>query len=254
MSKLELVFFTNAEGGTRSNKGGTVPPWYNNENTYSTWYSSPQVSFFHNQKFGTPNVMYIQYGRNSQGWGSGRFFVQELEVVSEVENTNGSITVKVRSRLRRFRQRKTSTTSQGFDVVYTIKILGNTVYTYRGTASDTVNEGASAWYTQNFTIDPQDTVQESGIYFGVHYPNGEANDRNIMLGFGLKNTNPISYKPMAVRKSNWLSLDKNNGKISKRKGEKWIDVSLEDYTTINSVNTGKNRIRKSGRWRQLPPM
>lgn len=255
---IELEF-TSSVSRPSSNRGSVVPSWYNNEDNYSTWYkgNAPfQYYYWYNMlTSNNSNEMYIQYGTNAEGWGSGRFFVQDLEIQSQTENSDGSISVTVRSRMRRFRQRITEMTGGGFNVNYTLKILGNTVFTYNGTASDRINEGSSNWYTKTFIIEPQETLDSTGIEFKVSYPDGDAKQSTLFLGFGLFNPNPLTYIPMSIRKSgSWKDLNSNNGEIKRRISNSWSDKSEENVETSRDINKGKNRIRRSGNWRQLPRM
>src|SRR5699024_4112050 len=137
MANIELEFVSSISGRVAINKGSTVPPWFNNEDTYSRWYDD-NASYFYNMLEGSTNTLYIQYGRNFEGWGSGRFFVQEVQILSENEKTDGSIDVTVRARLVRFRQRRTEMTGTPFDVNYRLSVLGNVVYTYNGTAGGNI--------------------------------------------------------------------------------------------------------------------
>lgn len=257
MEEIQLKFI-NSDNDSAKNEGSKVPKWYGNESDRSTWYKGANLFdylFWYNMVSGSTNSMYIQYGEDRQGWGSGRFFLQELQIVDQEITANRSLKVTVRSRLRRFRQRKTSHVQAGFNIEYTLKVLGNTVFTYKGNAMDTINESSSEWYTKTFTVPPQETEQGTGVSFTVHYPNGEHSTNTIILGYGLYNPNPPTYIPMAIRKGgSWKDLNTNKGKILIRKSNKWEDKSEENVTTMRDINKGHNRIRRSGNWRQLPSM
>ena len=257
MQDIQLKFIDGIDNPS-INKGANVPNWYGNESDRSSWYSSPNPFdywYWYNLLSGTTNTTYIQYGQNKQGWGSGRFFAQDVQIVEQTHLENGSIRVKVRSRLIRFRQRKTDFSVAGFNVRYNLKILGNTVFSYSGTTIDNINEGASDWYERTYTVAPLETEQGTGINLEIKYPNGDAIDNDMFIGFGLYNPNPPTYVPMAIRKNgSWKDLDSNKGKIKRRINNTWVDKSEENFNTSKEINKGKNRIRRSGNWRQLPKM
>lgn len=257
---IELIFSTSTSTGDYKNEGGQYPPWYGDVNNYNSWYSSPgafDYLYYYNLVLSEERKrMFVQYGQNKQGWGAGRFFIQEMEIISEVENSDGSIDVTVRSRLEQFKQRKTSTVTQGYRANYVLKIYGNTVFNWSGNTMDQIDELGHEWYTKSFHVKPQETVYDSGLEFTVSYPDGENTGSSAFLGFGLHNPNSPSYKPMAIRKSgSWIDLDSiSSSKINIRKGVNWIDKSQEDALTSRQVDKGKNRIRIVGNFRQLPKM
>lgn len=91
------------------------------------------------------------------------------------------------------------------------------------------------------------------MYF-THYPTGVYPDSSIKLGLTVYNPLPPSYKPMSIRKGAWKSLDANDGFIRIRHAGDWQDKSEENATTSMHDNTGHNRIRRDGVWKQLPKM
>lgn len=259
MKDIELKFITSSTSAS-TDKGGNTPPWMSNESDYSKWYSTPNafdsLYFFNKQESVESPTMYIQYGQNKQGWGSGRFFVQQIQIMSQEKQNNGDIKVVVRSRLQRFIQRKTETVTTGYSVVYDLKIFGKNVYSYTGNSMDNISKtDGTAWETETFIVKPLQTEEKTGLEFSVRYPNGEQSGSDVFMGFGLYNPNPLNYTPMASRKSNiWKDFDSNNGKILIRKSGAWVDKSNEDMSTSKEIGKGKNRIRKSNNWRQLPKM
>lgn len=256
MENLELKFISSISGRPSKNKGDNVPPWNNNHNDRGSWYAEGSYSYFYNMIENDPNRIYIQYGQNNENWASGRFFVQELNILEQNINSDNSITVKARSRMKSFAQRKRDGLEEvGFHVIYNFKVFGNTVFDYEGNAGDTITESSSPWYEQTFTIQPEETEERTGIEWSITYPEGQVSDSNLFIGFGLYNPNPKSYVPMTTRKNGtWKDLNSNNGKIKIRKNNSWIDKSEENASTSKQENKGKNRIRKNGKWYQLPEM
>lgn len=260
---LEFVFSADTTNTGAKNQGNTTPSWYNNEDNHNTWYyeNNDDNDFYYNivdtLTGENENVkrIYVQYGKNRQGWGSGRFYVQDLQIISEVDNTDGSIDVNLRTRLRSFKQRPTTMATVGYNIIYDIMLLNQKVFNYTGNALDVINQGSSGWINANVNIKPQETYTGASLLFDIYYPNGEVSDKSILMGFGLENTNPLTYVPMAIRKSNsWKDLDSNNGVIEIRKSGQWIDKSNENTETSRVENEGHNRIRKNGKWYQLPKM
>ena len=57
-------------------------------------------------------------------------------------------------------------------------------------------------------------------------------------------------KPWAIRKSGvFKTLNVPSGKFQIRKGGAWIDKSLTPITSVDVINQGTSRVRKSGNWR-----
>lgn len=255
MANLEIRRVTTSSGSDDPSiyKGSAVPPWSGSWSTRSTWYDDDTNSWFYNI---TPNNnFYSQYGKDQVGWASTRFFRQSLTILNQVTNSNGSIDATVRIIPYYFKSRPVSTPGDGVRVSYDVYIGTTKVYDYNGNTRDVIDLGREDEIEINVHLDPEETYQGTAFRIIVTYPNGEFDNSTIRTGFTLYNPNPPVYVPMAIRKSGtWKDLDTNNGKIKRRVSGSWVDKSEESTATIRDVNTGKNRIRKSSVWRQLPPM
>lgn len=256
MQPLELTFVSSIKGRPSRNKGSVVPSWHGNVNNRQSWYSESGVSYFYNMLIDNTSTIYIQYGQNNENWASGRFFVQQLQIINQTFNNDNSITTKVRSRMLSFHQRKRDGLEElGYHIIYDFRVFGNKVVSYEGNAGDTITEGASNWYEKTFRVPAGTTEEGTGIEWSITYPNQEVSNSNLFIGFGLKNPNPPTYIPMASRKGGtWKDLNTNKGKILVRKNGTWQNKSEENVNTSKEENKGKNRIRKNGKWLQLPPM
>lgn len=232
-------------------KGKSTPPWFMNYDEKSKWYSgTSDVFYFFNE---VEEQVYIQYGMNQQGWASTRFFRQTVLISEETDNEDGSITVKGIAKPDFIRSRNTDFSIAGYAVKYEISINGQVFFTHDGDTMDNL------MYDNDIEIPFSTTVQPEKYFTGVSmrikitYPNGEASNSDTTIGYSLYNPNKPQYKPMAIRKSGtFKTLNVPSGKIQIRKSGTFIDKSLEDNATSLQVNKGKNRIRLSGSFKQLP--
>lgn len=242
--------------GTRPyrNMGTSVPPWNKNYKDISSWYNDANNNFYYN--IVNNEDIYIQYGKNATGWAAARFLSQSLEIIEEKENSDGSITATIKVQAHFFRGRGNEVAQDGFFTRYDIRINNQVMYQFTGNSIDNFEHGQRPAITFEVNVNPQQTNTQSAFRLSFTYPNNPELDDNIFtVGFGLFNPNQQTYVPMAIRKSgSWKDLETNNGKIKKRVGSSWQDYSNEDTTTSKEINKGKNRIRRSGNWRQLPKM
>lgn len=231
--------------------GNTVPSWYPDFNI-SDWHYDENTSYYYN----TPSDdIYLQYGKNQQGWASARFWGQSVELLNEELLPNGTVRANVRVRANFFNGRRNDFAVAGFRVNYTVRVNGVIQYTFSGNTIDFFTNGAKAWETFTVDIPPETLSNRTALQINVSYPNGEYEDNEFYLGIGFYNPTKPSYKPMSIRKGNtWRTLNTSSGFIRIRKNGSWVNKSQENSGTINNINTGSNRIRKSGNWRQLPPM
>lgn len=234
-----------------------VPAWYTNgvENK-ANWWGGPNTDV--NEAFYwslVGNHAFIQYGKNQSGWAGCRFIDETLTWTNERQNSDGSIDCDVTVDIGQYGGRRTDYFTGNVPVVHTIKIGNQVVATYSGGTGDGFNVPANPGrITSHITVAPQsysDTVQ---LYFDVHYPTGIFPDAHFAAGITLYNPTPPAYIPMSTRKNGkWLNLNDHGGHISIRHGN-WQDRSKELYTTQRQENQGHNRIRRGGKWLQLPKM
>lgn len=257
MSIIEKTHVVSSDmKGRMKNMGKSVPPWYPNYQDVNNWYWSssdpPDYAFFFND---VGDDVYVQYGKNETGWASARFFGQTLKIIEEQELPNGDIKVKVDVKANFFNGHKNNIATAGYAVKYTVKINNVVQYTFTGNTIDSFSHGSRPSQVFEVTVKPQQTTTRTAMIVDIEYPNGEFPDRQLIVGFGLFNPNPVTYVPMSIRKSgSWKDLNSNNGKILIRKSSSWTDKSYENTETSRQENKGKNRIRRAGIWRQLPKM
>lgn len=252
MAKLEKVFYVDSDALYR-NKGGSVPPWYPNWKVISNWYFESGVSFCYN--IVNDKDVYLQYGRDDVGWASARFLSKTLDVTNEVENSDGSITADITVTSHFFNGMPNNNPVTGYETNYLVKINGIIQYDFTDNSRAEFTKGARPPITFSIKVDPQETNTQTAYEISFEYPNKEVPDSYMHVGIGLFNPNVPTYTPMSIRKTNqWKDLNSNNGKILIRQGSSWIDKSKENISTSKQIDKGKNRIRKSNNWRQLPPM
>lgn len=251
--KLERVFYLSSNLAT-IDKGVQIPPWNGNYNRENWWGSPLDEQYYFYSMSG--NETYIQYGYNNPDWAAARFFGESVEIISETQQDDGSITAKVKVTPNFFTGRKSQYASPvGFRVNYTIKINNVVVYTFSGQSIDIFTYGVSTSQTFDINVKPNQTESRTALEIAINYPNGEVPNSTTVTGVGLFNPNPPTYIPMAIRTGGtWTSLNKNKGYINKRKGGVWTDCGKENTSTQLQANKGQNQIRQDGTWKQLPLM
>jgi hypothetical protein len=201
------------------------------------------------------NHAYIQYGKNQSAWAGCRVIDEILTWTNERQNPDGSVECDVTVDIGDYWGRTTDYFTGSVPVVHRVKVGDQTVITYSGGTGDAFRVAANPnRVTKHISVSPQsysDTVQ---LYMDVHYPTGVFPDAHFEAGLTLYNPTPPAYIPMSTRKNGqWLNLNDHGGHISIRHAT-WQDRSKELFTTQRQENQGHNRIRRSGKWLQLPKM
>lgn len=245
------IFIETGTTSTSRDMGNSIPPYYPNF-SIENWYNGNE-SFFYNVV--NNEDVFIQFGKDAQGWASARFYSETVEITNEEELENGTIIANIRVTPKYFKGFPNSVGSTGVRVEHDVFIGNDLIYSFRGNTRDSIDFGEKPSKSMEVSITPQQTNSEGAFRIKVRYPDGEFTDGEMIVGIGLFNPNPLTYVPMAIRKSGvWKDFDRNNGKIKKRVNNIWRDFSEENLNTSKQVNKGKNRIRKSSNWKQLPPM
>ena len=252
---IEKVFHVSSNLGTVDN-GKTVAPWFPSFAKSTWWYDGKKsTDYFHST---INDDTYIQYGQNlgTVPWASSRFFGQSLTILEEKENDDGSISGRVSVTPNFFNGRKTDFASTvGYQVRYTVKIHGKTVYTFNGSTIDEFTNGKGETVIFDFRVEPEQVYSETCMEVNIVYPNGEYNNSTTRVGVALRNPNPPTYVPYAIRQGGkWKDLDSNKGVIKVRQGGTWVDKSQENNATSLKEGKGHNRIRKQSKWLQAPKM
>lgn len=265
MAKLQKVNTVSSDMENRVvYEGKGVARWFPDYTDINKWYHSPSIptgeKFFYYTD--TDDDIYVQYGKNDTGWVSAKFFGQTVEIIEEtLREEDNAIEATVRVNANFFNSKRNNFGSGGVRVKYTIKINNVVQYTFDGQTTSDFDNGSKPFQEFFVRIYPRETSTRTSMIMSINYPNGEFENRDLIVGFGLFNPNyppepppePEYYVPMAIRKNgDWKCLNNNNGKIKRRINNIWVDKSEEDEDTERQVNKGKNRIRKSGSWRQLP--
>ena len=108
----------------------------------------------------------------------------------------------------------------------------------------------SGWQTQTFrktyTLNLPDTFTH--LKFEIY---GEVVTFPYANVFTRKQVIVITdIKPWAIRKSGvFKTLNVPSGTLQIRKGGAWVDKSLTPVTSVDVINQGTSRVRKSGNWR-----
>lgn len=234
------------------NMGNVIPAWLGNYDR-DKWFYNPNdgIYYFYSQN---ADAMFIQYGYDNRDYASARFFGETVQIISQTENSDKSITATVKVTPDFFSSRKTQYATRGFAVNYKVSINGVIIYQYSGTTTDEFTNGTGQTQTFSVVVKPSETVSTTAFQIELNYPNGEAPNSTTVVGVGLYNPNPPSYKPMAYYNNGWKELNNPNGYIGTFVNGVWKDISDESINTIGEVNKGTNQIYTNRGWVQQPPM
>lgn len=250
---LQLIFDVSSSNVRTRDVSPQIPPWLENYQKSNWWFLSGADNFYTYSKVN--ETIYMQYGENKSGWATNRFFAQSYEVLSETLNADNSITATIVIYPLFLVARRTDYFIAGVSSHSTIKINNTMVYEHIGTSGDEYTLGSKPSIEVTVTIPPESQSFATAMEFIQVYPNGEYQNTQTYAGITLVNPNKAQYIPMSTRKSaTWKNLNDNRGHIKIRKSSAWIDKSLENNNTVLQTNQGKNRIRQTGNWKQLPKM
>ena len=257
---MTLELTPNFESGWSNRNMGGLASWFDNDWTAmfnkfknrSTWWYDDNADIFYGIQGTTACV---QFGCDRSDYASVRGFFQTININNEVINNDGSIDADVTISVSLIMGYKTTASTAGYPVVTTVSLGGKTLCSRSGNTIDSFEMTPDPVVTtKRVHVPPQQKAQGLDLVYHTHYPTGVYPDSTIKLGLTVYNPIPPTYKPMSIRKGNWKSLNDNNGFIRIRHGGNWQDKAEENATTSMYNNTGHNRIRRDGVWKQLPKM
>lgn len=238
-----------------------IPAWYSDDfatfssniKDVSKWWWDDSHDFIYSLN---GDIGFIQYGTNRSDFASSRFCFEKVTWANEKLDSDGNVTADVTVEIKYFGGQKTTMSQAGYPVTNSLVFNGQTIASHSG---NTIDSYAIQCNPQIFhvtvKIPPQQYAQNMKLVYKSVYPQGQIADAELQIGFTLYNPTPPVYVPMAIRKSGaWKSLNANHGFIHIRKSNAWVDKSKENTGTQRHENTGHNRIRKAGKWLQLPKM
>ena len=238
-----------------------TPSWYSDDfatfsskiKNHSNWWYDNEHDFFYSLH---ENIGFIQYGTNRSDFASARFCFENVTWTNEKLDSDGNITADVSIEVKFFGGQKTTMSQAGYPVTNSLVFNGQTIATHTGNTIDSFAlQCEPHTFKVTVKIPPQQYAQNMKLVYKSVYPQGQIANAELQIGFSLYNPTPPVYVPMAIRKSNsWKSLNANHGFIHIRKSNAWVDKSKENTGTQRHENTGHNRIRKAGKWLQLPKM
>lgn len=257
---MTLELTTKFSSGWSSRDMGGLASWYNDDwntqwsnfqNRSNWWYDANADILYgsHDQ------TCCVQFGCDRSDYASARGFFEKIWWNNEVVNSDNSIDADVTLFISNIVGYKTSHSVAGYPAETTITLADTVVGHRTGNTIDswTIPPNPCEIH-KHVHIPPQHKAEGIDLQYFTHFPTGVYPDNHINLGFSLFNPLPAVYKPMAIRRGDWKSLDANNGFIKIRKGGNWQDKSEESNSTSNQENQGHNRIRRTGKWLQLPKM
>lgn len=257
---MVLEITPNFESGWLSRNMGQLANWFDSDwltqwdkfQNRSTWWYDDTHDIFYGVQGDTATV---QFGLNRSDFASARGFHQKIWYTNETINSDNSIDADVTVYVSCIMGYKTSMSQAGYPAETTITLGGQQIAHRAGNTIDNFYMDPNPYeITKHIHVLPQQKAQGIDLVYFTHYPTGVYPDSPIKLGLTLFNPLPPAYKPMAIRKDSWKSLDANNGFIKIRKNGGWSDKSEESNLTSMQENQGHNRIRRSGKWLQLPKM
>lgn len=257
---MTLELTPNFESGWSNRNMGSLANWFDNDwtamwnkfqNRSSWWYdNSADILYGVNG-----NIACVQFGCDRSDYASARGFYQTIDISNEVINSDNSIDADVTIGVSLIMGYKTTHSQAGYPAVTTVSLGGTTLCSRTGNTIDTFTMNPNpVTTTKHVHVPPQQKAQGLDLIYHTHYPTGVYPDSPIKLGMTVYNPLSPAYKPMAIRKGDWKSLEANNGFIRIRHSGNWEDKAEENSMTSLHDNTGHNRIRRGGLWKQLPKM
>lgn len=239
-------------------KGGSVPPWYGNVNNKSNWYAgTPEFDYyFYNvvDNGSTDNyvnyTVYIQYGHNSTGWATAKFFVYSVYGSVSYIGTQRDKLFNANVTLNSFWSRQTNYAAGGVSVVWDVTIFGQSVSGFTGTTTTEFTYNPNTNRQSNITVPYNGYITQTCLGVSVRYPNGEYPNSNIQLGVALYNDIEPYYYPFATRpyanNGRLVSLnDLPERTIAVRRNGTLVKLSKLRYDQQNTPNNGHTRYRPS---------
>jgi hypothetical protein len=257
---MTLEIAPNFEAGWSNIDMGRLANWYhdgwvdqwNKFQNRNTWWLDDSHDIFYGVQGDTATV---QFGCDRSDFASARGFHQKIWYNNETINSDNSIDADVTVYVSCIMGYKTTHSQAGYPAETSVRLGGQTIAQRTGNTIDNFYmDPEPHQITKHIHVPPQQKATGIDLVYFTHYPTGVYPDSPIKLGLTLFNPLPAVYKPMALRKRSWRSLDDNNGFITIRKGGNWEDKSEESNSTSLHENQGHNRIRRSGKWLQLPKM
>lgn len=237
-----------------------VPGWYSEDfgtfanliKDHNNWWWDNDNDFIYSL---SGNTGFIQYGTNRSDFASCRFCYEKVTWENEHLDDDGNVSADVTIEVKFLGGQKTTMAQAGYPVVNSLEFNGQTIASRTG---NTIDSYALQCNPQVFhvtvTVPPQQFAQNMNLTYKSVYPQHQIVDASLQIGFSLYNPTPPFYIPMAQRKSNqWQSLNTHHGSIKIRHGQ-WVDKSKENTATQRQENQGHNRIRRGGKWLQVPKM
>lgn len=234
------------------NKGTNVPSWFGDEANKSKWFSSSNthVDWFYSVN---DDTAYLQYGQNVSLWAGCRHLIYSAKVLSETINSDNSITAQVALNVVKYTKHNTDFAAGGVRVIETIDLGGKSIFVRDGNTTDEFSQSNfnNNPQTVTVTIQPEGTNNFSALVVHNDYPNGEFVNNDVTVGFQLYNPLPKQYVPGGVKnQSSWLSNNRNGKRNYKKNDGSWTVIAKENIDDSGKVDTGHERVKKDGSWRQ----
>lgn len=248
----------NVRGGDHTiyNKGTGKPSWWGNIKNKGKWYKADVLYpyFYTTEKISENKAtIYIQYGHNSPGWASTKFFAYTIAIKAVSRETGNRLKFTVDVTLDYVASQITDFLVGGVSVRHEFRVNGTNFYKQEGTTADAYEKTPNVKKTLTFTVEPEETSTATMLETKTTYPNGEYENGSIFLGYEITNNLPKAYKPMSIRQGGkQQTLNTEKGYIKIRVSKQWVDRAEEHMDTRLKPNNGHNRIRKNGQWLQLP--
>lgn len=265
MSDLRPEFYISSNVRA-DNMGDSIPPWFSNVNDKSTWYNGQnEVNYYFynlvNNGSSSTNVdytVYIQYGHNTQGWATVKFFVYKVSGIvtnigtSKDKNLNANIT------FNSFWSRLTDTGTGNVSVIWNIYVLGYRVGGYTGDTGDEFTTNPNENVNSNIIIPYGGSTTQTCLNVTQTYPNGDFPNTNIEVGVRLFNDLDPEYYPLAyrnfnnnVRYTSFNDIPNKTTAIRKSDGS-LVKFPILEYDNQNVSGVGNFRYRESSNLRQVP--
>lgn len=265
MSQLRPDFYVSSNVRA-DNMGGSIPPWFSNVNNKSTWYNGTAgVNYYFynivNNGSTETNInytTYIQYGHNTPGWATTKFFVYSITGNVTNSGSQRDKLVNATITLNNFWSRLTDTGTGNVRVIWDIYVLGDRVSGYTGDTGDEFTLNPNVSRTANIVVPYLGNTTQTCLNVRVTYPNGDFPNTDIELGVRLYNDRESYYYPLAYRNFNnnnrytsFFDIPEKTTGIRNSSGT-IIKLGSLQYANQNIAGIGNFRYREGNNLRQVP--
>lgn len=229
------------------NKGSSVPPWYPNYEKSNWWSGGDTYTGYYYSVHG--NQLFIQYGKNAEGWAGTRFFEQSYEIKNEKVDEFNNVEADIIYTFSNFETFRTDFFASGVPVKFEMKLGDQLIATYTGETGSRATMKPKSPVTVHVKLAPQQKTSSTTLRQDTTYTTGIFPNASMYVGFDFFNPLPATYVAGETFRKSWISNNKN-GYNKVYKNNSWSTGYVENNVTQNQANKGHTRVYKNNTFRQ----